>query len=508
MKKIKRKNIIILIILFVILFIILGVCISLLKQYKEKQKKQEQQEQLKQQVVQYTKISDFKSIEEVLIYLDSEFISQKDSEEENLDFIVLAKLKYNLNLNNKNYYENLIQYSAAACNYKNFYIIDEEQNIKILVLCNNSQAVSSYYINNEKFYFDKLENTENINNTSKTEITKINSSCNLLEEIISANWATTNLNIGTEESFYKGYNIYFDEGYEIKKVNKKVFNLVFTEKFTENVVENLKVNSSKQEITKALGNPTFENSKCIGYKTEKFYIFFSESQVSIYPVVSYSSNEIINIIEEYEETNDFQTYMNKLRAEWQDYDVFKVSNNNVILQYTLKGIVFKYNNTSKQGIVLYNNYLGNVDEENTLQNVINKETALPDNMSFINEDLVFEEEANRILTLDDYTEKDNFASEKILNISKKFKAYTDIKTNQFCFVSINKQAPNSQLREDFDYGIWKDDNIFIYSIKNKGIYMYNAEKRTYSTIIEGNNEFKIIQIEDNKLFYDESVIDL
>ena len=101
MKKIKRKNIIILIILFVILFIILGVCISLLKEHKEKQKKQEQQEQMKQQVIQYTKISDFKSIEEVLIYLDSEFISQTDSDEENLDFIVLAKLKYNLNLNNK-----------------------------------------------------------------------------------------------------------------------------------------------------------------------------------------------------------------------------------------------------------------------------------------------------------------------------------------------------------------------------------------------------------------------
>ena len=144
-----------------------------------------------------------------------------------------------------------------------------------------------------------------------------------------------------------------------------------------------------------------------------------------------------------------------------------------------------------------------------MQNVIDKEAALPENMSFINENLVFEEEVNRILTLDNYTEKDNFASTKVLNTSKKFKAYSDIKTNLFCFVSINKQAPNSQLREDFDYGVWQDDSKFIYSVKQKGIYMYNAEERTYSTLLEGKNEFKLVKIENNKLFYDgENTLDL
>jgi hypothetical protein len=508
MKKLKRKNIIILIILFVILFIILGVCISLLKEQQEKRKQQELLEQKKQQVVQYTKISDFKSIEEVLIYLDSEFISQKDSDEENLDFIVLAKLKYDLNLNNKNYYENLIQYSAAACNYKNFYIIDEENDIRVLVLCNNSQSVSSYYINNEKFYFDKLENKENINNTNKPKTIEIKNVCNILEKIINANWVTTDIDIGSKESIYKGYDIYFDEGLEIKKVNRKVFNIVFTDKYKETIVENLKIDSSRDEVKENLGEPEFENSKCIGYKTDKFYIFFSEKQISIYPVQTYSSDEIINIINEYEESNDFQTYMNKLRAEWEDYDIFKNTDNNVILQYTLKGIVFNYNNTNKQGIVLYNNYVGKVDDEDTLQNVIENKTTLPDNMYYINEDLVFEEEVNRILALDDYSDKDNFSSDNVLNISKKFKAYTDIETNRFCFISINKENPNSQLREGFDYGIWYDDSKFIYSIKQKGIYMYNAEERVYSTIKEGTDEFKITKIEDNQLYYDENVIDL
>ena len=103
MKKIKRKNIIILIVLFVILFIILGICLNLLKKEKAKKQQLEEIQQKKEQVVQYTKVSDFKTIEEVLLYLDSEFISQQPSEEENLDYVVKAKLKYNLNLNNKNY---------------------------------------------------------------------------------------------------------------------------------------------------------------------------------------------------------------------------------------------------------------------------------------------------------------------------------------------------------------------------------------------------------------------
>lgn len=164
--------------------------------------------------------------------------------------------------------------------------------------------------------------------------------------------------------------------------------------------------------------------------------------------------------------------------------------------------------SSTQGILLYNNYVGKIDNDHTLEDVKNKIIDLPETINFINEDLVFLEELNRINTLDNYTQKDNFACNKVLNVSKKFKAYIDINSNQFCFVSINKQVPNSELREEFTSGIWYQDDKFIYSINGKGIYIYYPEQRKYTTIIEGKENYELIKIEENKLYYDNKIIEL
>ena len=142
-----------------------------------------------------------------------------------------------------------------------------------------------------------------------------------------------------------------------------------------------------------------------------------------------------------------------------------------------------------------------------MQQIIQEKSELPEKMYFENIDLVFQEENNRILTLDDYTENRNYKYKTILNTSKNFKTNVD-SNNNLKFISINKQYPNSELREKFYYGVWYDDNTFIYSVKNKGIYMYNAENRTYATIIEGNNSFELIEVINNILYYDNTSIDL
>ena len=183
MSKKKVKKIIIYIFIFAILLGILFSVIDIVKKKNENKQKQEATENLKKQVSTYTAVQQFKSIEEVLLYLDSEFVSENNVEDEQLDLIVNAKLKYDLSLENKNYYENLIQYSASATNYKNFGIIDEEKNIQIAVFCKDN-AVSNYYINNEKFYFNKLENQENVVNYKEDKITTIKTTCNLLNKII------------------------------------------------------------------------------------------------------------------------------------------------------------------------------------------------------------------------------------------------------------------------------------------------------------------------------------
>ena len=494
------------IIIAVIVTIIILVCI-VINIYNQKKKEKFIQSET-ERVLKYTSIEEFKSIEEVFLYLNSEFISIEDSEEENVDYIIKGKLKYNAEYSAKTYYENLIQYSAYVLQYKNFYIVDESKNINIFVLCNSEkETVVTYYINDNERYLEKLQNEQNIVKAEQPEITSVKVSSEELNQIISNNWKTNDINLGAQDSTYRSYDIYFDEGYEIRKINGKVFNIVFTNKYNKDVLDNIRVKTSKEETMKSLGKPTYESSETWGYKTEKFYIFFSDEQISIYPVIEYSTDKIIEALEDYSKTNDFQKYINTIRTIWQDYDYFESNGNKVILQYTLKGIKFKYDSTAQNGVILYNNYAGLVNKNNTLQNVINNNTLnLPDKMYYENTDLVFESEKTRIATLDDYTQYNNLTTEKILNTSNKYKVNQDSK-GKVMFISINKQAPNTELREIADSAVWYDDHTFIYSVSGKGIYMYDVQAQKYTTIVEGNDKYQIkVLTKENELIYDETSI--
>lgn len=494
------------IIVAVIVAIIILICIAI-NIYN--QKKKERFIQLEtERVLKYTSINEFKSIEEVFLYLNSEFISIEDSKEENVDYIIRGKLKYNAEYSTKTYFENLIQYSAYVLQYKNFYIVDENKNINIFVLCNpEKETVTTYYINGNERYFETLQNEQNMKNAEQPEITSVKVSSEELNKIISNEWKTNNINLGTQESTYRGYDIYFDEGYEIRKINGQIFNIVFTDKYNKEIINNIKVKTSKEETKKILGKPAFESSETWGYKTEKFYIFFSDEQISIYPTVEYNTEKVIETIEDYKKTNDFQKYMNNIRTIWQDYDYFESTGNKVIIQYTLKGIKFKYDSTAQNGIILYNNYTGLINKNSTLRDVINNKVLnLPEKMYYENTDLVFENEKSRVATLDDYTQYGNLITEKILNISNKYKINQD-SDGKVMFISINKQSPNTELRETLDSAVWYDDNTLIYSVSGKGIYMFDVQTQKYTTIVEGNEKYKIkVLTKEKELSYDETTI--
>ena len=101
---------------------------------------------------------------------------------------------------------------------------------------------------------------------------------------------------------------------------------------------------------------------------------------------------------------------------------------------------------------------------------------------------------------------------KELSQSKKFYTIKDLTSENFFkikFISLDGTAPNTELRENVDYYIWIDDYKFIFSIKNKGIYLYNLNSNNYTKIEESTSrEFKIIEYKDNILKYDEKMLNL
>ena len=278
----KRKKIIIISAIIILLFLITILTVKL----NQQKKKQQHLEEETQRVKQYTSVQQFTSMEEVALYLNCTFIKQEEVQGSNINYNVYMKLPNEVCTNkveNKTFFENLIQYSAHALDYKNFCIIDENNKTKILINCNyDNKSVNAYSIDGIVNYFEKQENIQNMNNLKTIKPIEITLTSSQLNQIISNNWSTNGLNLGTLESTYRNYDVYFDEGYQIRKVDGKVFNIVFTSKYIENVVSNLKVSSTKDEIKKVLGEPQFENGDLIGYKGNNVYVFFSRTQISIY----------------------------------------------------------------------------------------------------------------------------------------------------------------------------------------------------------------------------------
>lgn len=137
-----------------------------------------------------------------------------------------------------------------------------------------------------------------------------------------------------------------------------------------------------------------------------------------------------------------------------------------------------------------------------------KEGNLPSHIFVIDKDLIYEEEQNRLNTLDDSSASNNYAKNGVINnISNEFKTYKKAANSQgniylIRFISIGNKYPNTELREYITSGIWADDYNFIYSVSGRGIFIYNAKDRTYKTVVTGQKEFKLQRYSSNAIFYD------
>ena len=356
-KKMNNKKIIIIVVLVILLFLIT----IIIRNVHQSKKQQEFIEQEIRRVKQYTALTDFKSIDEVALYLDYNLIKQEESQTEGITYDIYIELPNNNSDNNKSFIENLIQYNAYALKYKNFIIIDKKNNLNIVVICNESlQQVEKYSINNIENYFDVQETLKNIENFSNIEPIDVQITSDELNQIVSNNWRTNNIQIGTIESSYRKYDIYFDEGFQIRKIDGKVFNIVFTDKYQKSIINDLKVSSSTEEIKNKLGKPHFETNNIVGYKAKNLYIFFCNNQISVYRNEEFETEKFAEIIEKYKSSTDVKSFVKEVKDIWTDYDLYDYNSDYVKIRYALKGVMIKYDYTTKKGIILYNNYNGKI----------------------------------------------------------------------------------------------------------------------------------------------------
>lgn len=505
----KKKNIdkrkIIMLSAIVILIIILAIIVGILEDNKEEVNNNE------------SATVGFTSIEQILERYECELIKETKSSDKNYTKDLYVRFKYNTfegTESKKRYYENIISYLAAFID-ASYRLIDEDKDLVIEVQKRTSEGITlgfAYAVNGVTDYFIKQESKVSLENYEEDNQTKIQVNSEILNQIISNKWNKNNINFGTKDSNFDKYDIYFDEGLEVRNISGKVHNIIFTKKYGQEVINGITAGTNFNEIVKKIGDPTFGNidGQFIGYKNSEIYVFFLKDSISIYRNEKVEMEEFDDLLNKYVEKKiDIKEFMNELTYLWSDYEEYNYTSSYIFINYPSKGIKIEMREDSPLGIIVYKNC--NITEnlkklinegkisskleedlnENTLENKINKE-----------------EEYRYMLYMNDGNE----IEENSLTIkSDLFYLYTAFEENyisKVLFTSKTNDYANRELNEKINQGFFANDNIYIYSIKNKGIYAFDVITGNKNSIITGKEEFELKEYNNGLLYYDEEQINL
>lgn len=357
----------------------------------------------------YSSSQDFKTPREYIVYSGNEYIKEEKSNEKDIDLDIYLKFKlktYENGKSNETLYNDVVNVIAQILNYSSFRLIDENQQLEIIVQCDSvNKTIKSTYYNGDENYFAKIKSMETIKEYNERESQKFDIQSKILNDLIQQEWKASKVDLGKKLEEKNDYLIY--NNYMIKNAGKKIFNIVFFENYESNIINNLKVNSKKDYIKQTLGNPDFEFADIIGYRGNEFYIFFINNRVSIYRVENEQEgyDEFLKILEQFREYKNSKKLASDITDLWSDYNEYEVNLNQIDIEYALRGIKIQFNVDSDNGIIIYNNYKGEIEEGINLKDIKeNSEYKIPKYI-FIkaNEDLVFNTEIERAFKFKEIT---------------------------------------------------------------------------------------------------------
>lgn len=474
----------------------------------------------------YDSIEDFYTVEEVAKYMDCEYIREEKPKNLSYDLDIYLKFKYDLytdGASNKNYFYRAIVLFAQVTSYQNIRLIDDSKSIVIAVVGDpDNKKIKKIYINGKENYFGEEDTIKELEKYQTAATTRITVNSKILQDIINNHWDTTKVKLGTQESTLDDYEIYFDEGYRVKKSATTIFNIDFMEQYKEPVVNNIKVGTSLEEVQNQLGTPAFSSggsSGFIGYTSYNLYVFFWADHISIYRNENMNDEQqFLTLLNKFREDADVKSFINQLTDLWPDYTSYDYDSKYLHLTYTLKGIDIKINVDQDNGVTFYSNYNGSY-----LKDLIEQKDNLPKYTYYNNQNMIFQNEQrkassllNRKFIVDTFNfnaqlykenRKEGIEDKTIRyeRTSNKFVVYQKNVRNgnlMIYIISSDNQYPDSEIETKVNSYLWLDDTKLIYSIKNKGIYLYDAITRETKTLLEGNDTFQIKDYANNKIYYD------
>lgn len=290
------------------------------------------------------------------------------------------------NKNNKEYYEQVIKDFVKKYE-RDFILIDEKKGIKIEVKV-ESTSDFTYKINSKEDYFKETEE-ENNRIIENQEIDSINNTVTYadFEKFDNNDWSVRAAGV---EIISKEDGVLNYENYDILTDNVFINTIILKPSFSKGIIEGIKVGDSFDTIKSKLGEPQFQNSNMIGYKTKDEYIFFYKDQVAIYPNIKFSNSSLESLINEYIEGKYDQrkNFAFKVLHEYLDFKSTIDENNTLNLVSVVRGIQIQITESNNIEINIYNNY----DMTEKTKKFIRENIA----ESKINEDFIYINEINRV----------------------------------------------------------------------------------------------------------------
>lgn len=346
------------------------------------------------------------TLKKIAEYYECEFVKEKNANEKGYSKKIfwiydVPPVDADDGIQYKEQYETVLKAIAAQIK-ENFILIDNKHSIEIRVKYKPENNKISYLINNDNNFFQNEANKQIAKLQKEKPTTTINIISTELQHTIENEWSRkkTEKDYGNKIKYENSYDVY-SSGIKVKTINSKIYNLIFLKEHQGNVFENITTGMDNASIRNILGQPTYENTEAnllIGYKTKDFYVFFSNGQISIYPVENFDenkNNQFAEIVSEYiNNTNIYKETLQKVTQLYPDYSEYIQNEDSIDLKYPLKGFEIKMGKGERTGIYIYENYKGKISPNITKEDL---ESKTLNNIYLVDSNFIFEEELNRII---------------------------------------------------------------------------------------------------------------
>jgi hypothetical protein len=455
---------------------------------------------------------EFNTIDELCEYYGIDFYSRNPSEAEG--YLYDVKVKFNKSLfdsegkSNKDFFLIIISNMARINKYNSFRIVDPSQDLTIEVKCKDMQIYDTL-INGVSNYFELQEELASLKNYEEIPESDLIASSYELLQLLDKKWSKTAIEVD-DYVLYNNTKQYFKEGFITKDREERVSSIVFTKNYKKTVINELAVDSEIAYKKASLGKPTFEDTQIgmIGYKGKNFYAFLTDDKIAIYRRLEQDYDSFINLSRRYiNKEITINQFVDQLTIIWPDFDTYDMQNDSFLLTYPQRGVAVKFNIEGRNGIIFYNNCLL---DSSIMEEFVSKSE------DFILQrkiDLVYEvardrlkKEASEYDKCIEYQNEHKTEANPLAN--SKYAIYADLdyqgNVYKMNFISRDGLNPNQELIDLVATFAWLNDDVFIYSIRNKGLYYFNLETGKKGTIKLGNEKFDIYNCYNGLLKYDNS----